>query len=91
MSGEADQQIDRKAQELLVSRGITSVGAAVNRGFADDLRAYETLACDGRLRMRVNLMETIELGSGGVLVLPVFTEGRLRFVSCINAIRIYAK
>src|SRR5439155_1231872 len=39
-----------KAQELLVSRGITSVGAAVNRGFADDLRAYETLAYDGRLQ-----------------------------------------
>src|SRR2546430_14524884 len=43
-----------KAQDLLVSRGITSVGAAVNRGFADDLRAYERLACDGRLRVRVN-------------------------------------
>src|SRR5207253_827781 len=27
-----------QAQELLLSRGITSVGAAVNRGFADDLR-----------------------------------------------------
>src|SRR5256886_14338244 len=40
------------AQELLVSRGITSVGAAVNRGFADDLRAYERLACDGGLRGR---------------------------------------
>src|SRR5579872_3701014 len=27
-----------QAQDLLTSRGITSVGAAVNRGFADDLR-----------------------------------------------------
>src|SRR5438105_9801677 len=42
-----------KAQDLLVSRGITSVGAAVNRGFADDLRAYEQLARDGKLRIRV--------------------------------------
>src|SRR6202022_98426 len=29
-----------QAQRLLLSRGITSVGAAVNRGFADDLRAF---------------------------------------------------
>ncbi|HEV2139775.1 MAG TPA: amidohydrolase family protein, partial [Candidatus Dormibacteraeota bacterium] len=50
-----------KAQELLISRGITSVGAAVNRGFADDLRAYEQLACDGRLRMRVNEFLSWEL------------------------------
>jgi predicted amidohydrolase YtcJ len=50
-----------KAQELLVSRGITSVGAAVNRGFADDLRVYERLACDGRLRMRVNEFLSWEL------------------------------
>jgi predicted amidohydrolase YtcJ len=50
-----------QAQDLLVSRGITSVGAAVNRGFADDLRAYETLACDGRLRMRVNEFLSWEL------------------------------
>jgi predicted amidohydrolase YtcJ len=50
-----------QAQELLVSRGITSVGAAVNRGFADDLRAYERLACDGRLRMRVNEFLSWEL------------------------------
>src|SRR4029077_20154044 len=56
-----------KAQELLVSRGITSVGAAVNRGFADDLRAYERLACDGRLRIRVNEFlswELLEAASG---------------------------
>jgi predicted amidohydrolase YtcJ len=50
-----------KAQDLLVSRGITSVGAAVNRGFADDLRAYETLECEGRLRMRVNEFLSWEL------------------------------
>src|SRR2546427_9649235 len=50
-----------KAQDLLVSRGITSVGAAVNRGFADDLRAYERLACDGRLRLRVNEFLSWEL------------------------------
>src|SRR3989442_6918453 len=50
-----------QAQELLVSRGITSVGAAVNRGFADDLRAYERLACDGRLRLRVNEFLSWEL------------------------------
>src|SRR5207249_1918058 len=49
------------AQELLVSRGITSVGAAVNRGFADDLRAYERLACDGGLRVRVNEFLSWEL------------------------------
>src|SRR5438093_4776772 len=79
-----------KAQELLVSRGITSVGAAVNRGFADDLRAYETLACDGRLRMRVNEFLSWELleaasevglrsGFGGGMVragpIKVFVDG----------------
>jgi len=50
-----------KAQELLVSRGITSVGAAVNRGFADDLRAFEQLACNGRLKLRVNEFLSWEL------------------------------
>ncbi len=79
-----------KAQDLLVSRGITSVGAAVNRGFADDLRAYETLAGDGRLRMRVNEFLSWELldavahlglrsGFGGSLVragpIKVFVDG----------------
>ena len=79
-----------KAQELLISRGITSVGAAVNRGFADDLRAYEQLACDGRLRMRVNEFLSWELleasaglglraGFGGALVragpIKVFVDG----------------
>jgi predicted amidohydrolase YtcJ len=79
-----------KAQELLVSRGITSVGAAVNRGFADDLRAYERLACDGRLRMRVNEFLSWELleaasslgvmaGFGGPMVragpIKVFVDG----------------
>ena len=79
-----------KAQELLVSRGITSVGAAVNRGFADDLRAYERLTCDGRLRMRVNEFLSWELldaasqlgvraGFGGSMVragpIKVFVDG----------------
>ena len=50
-----------KALDLLVSRGITSVGAAVNRGFADDLHAYERLASDGRLRLRVNEFLSWEL------------------------------
>jgi predicted amidohydrolase YtcJ len=49
------------AQRLLLSRGITSVGAAVNRGFADDLRAYERLAAGGRLKMRVNEFLSWEL------------------------------
>jgi len=49
------------AQRLLLSRGITSVGAAVNRGFADDLRAYQELEEDGRLRMRVNEFLSWEL------------------------------
>jgi predicted amidohydrolase YtcJ len=50
-----------KAQRLLLSRGITSVGAAVNRGFADDLRAYQLLAEQGRLKMRVNEFLSWEL------------------------------
>ena len=79
-----------RAQDLLVSRGITSVGAAVNRGFADDLRAYERLACDGRLRMRVNEFLSWEMldaasalgmraGFGGAMVragpIKVFVDG----------------
>jgi hypothetical protein len=79
-----------KAQDLLVSRGITSVGAAVNRGFADDLRAYEQLACEGRLKMRVNEFLSWELleassglglraGFGGSMVragpIKVFVDG----------------
>ena len=79
-----------QAQDLLISRGITSVGAAVNRGFADDLRAYEHLACDGRLRVRVNeflsweLLEAaselgIRAGFGGAMVragpIKVFIDG----------------
>jgi predicted amidohydrolase YtcJ len=56
-----------RAQRLLLSRGITSVGAAVNRGFADDLRAYQELADEGRLRIRVNEFlswELLEAASG---------------------------
>jgi predicted amidohydrolase YtcJ len=79
-----------KAQELLISRGITSVGASVNRGFADDLRAYERLAEDGRLTMRVNEFLSWELleaascfgvrsGFGGDMVragpIKVFIDG----------------
>src|SRR5437868_14544871 len=79
-----------KAQDLLVSRGITSVAAAVNRGFADDLRAYERLACEGRLKVRVNeflsweLLEAatsigVRAGFGGSMVragpIKVFVDG----------------
>ncbi len=79
-----------QAQRLLLSRGITSVGAAVNRGFADDLRAYEELAEGGRLRVRVNeflsweLLEAtsglgIRAGFGGALLragpVKVFVDG----------------
>ena len=79
-----------KAQDLLISRGITSVGAAVNRGFADDLRAYERLACAGRLKVRVNeflsweLLEAatslgVRAGFGGAMVragpIKVFVDG----------------
>ena len=46
---------------LLASLGITSVGAAVNRGFADDHRVYATLAKEGRLRVRVNEFLSWEL------------------------------
>src|ERR1700694_1032457 len=46
---------------LLASRGITSVGAAVNRGFAADHRVYATLAEEGRLRVRVNEFLSWEL------------------------------
>lgn len=49
------------AQRLLLSRGVTSVGAAVNRGFGDDLRAYQRLAESGRLRIRVNEFVSWEL------------------------------
>jgi predicted amidohydrolase YtcJ len=79
-----------KAQRLLLSRGITSVGAAVNRGFADDLRAYQLLAERGRLKMRVNEFLSWELleaaagiglraGFGGSIVragpIKVFVDG----------------
>src|SRR5438309_8135041 len=79
-----------KAQRLLLSRGITSVGAAVNRGFADDLGAYERLAERGRLKIRVNEFLSWELlqaasglgvraGFGGPLLragpIKVFVDG----------------
>jgi predicted amidohydrolase YtcJ len=40
------------------------VGAAVNRGFADDLRAYQRLAETGRLKLRVNEFLSWELLDG---------------------------
>jgi predicted amidohydrolase YtcJ len=79
-----------QAQALLLSRGITSVGAAVNRGFAGDLRAFQELADDGSLRIRVNEFLSWELleaasslgfraGFGGQLVragpIKVFVDG----------------
>ncbi len=85
-----------KAQRLLLSRGITSVGAAVNRGFADDLRAYQLLAERGRLKMRVNEFLSWELlnaasslgmraGFGGALVragpIKVFVDGGVERVA----------
>ncbi len=78
------------AQRLLLSRGITSVGAAVNRGFADDLRAYQRLAEGGLLKMRVNeflsweLLEAasqlgVRAGFGGPILragpIKVFVDG----------------
>jgi len=77
-------------QRLLVSRGITSVGAAVNRGFADDLLTFQELAEARRLRVRVNeflsweLLEAaaaigIRAGYGGRMVragpIKVFVDG----------------
>jgi len=79
-----------KAQQLLLSRGITSVGAAVNRGFSADLFSFHRLAEDGRLHMRVNEFLSWELldaaaylgmqsGFGGPLVrsgpIKVFVDG----------------
>jgi predicted amidohydrolase YtcJ len=68
------------AQRLLLSRGVTSVGAAVNRGFADDLRAYQRLAEGGRLRIRVNEFLSWELleATSGVGVLKGFGGPMLR-------------
>jgi len=75
---------------LLASRGITSVGAAVNRGFADDHRVFATLAEEGRLKVRINEFLSWELlpalrrlgfqtGGAGALVrlgpVKVFVDG----------------
>ena len=88
------------AQRLLVSRGVTSVGAAVNRGFADDLFSYQALAEDGRLTMRVNgflsweLLEAasglgVRAGFGGSVVragpVKVFVDGGAERVSMRDA------
>jgi predicted amidohydrolase YtcJ len=79
-----------QAQSLLLSRGITSVGTAVNRGFAGDLLAYQQLAAAGTLAIRVNEFLSWELleaaaglgvrsGFGGRLVragpIKVFIDG----------------
>ncbi|HXC78364.1 MAG TPA: amidohydrolase [Candidatus Acidoferrum sp.] len=68
------------AQRLFLSRGVTSVGAAVNRGFADDLRAYSRLAADGRLKMRINEFLSWELleATAGLGVRKGFGGHRLR-------------
>jgi len=78
------------AQGLINSRGVTSVGAAVNRGFADDLLCFQRLAEAGRLTMRVNeflsweLLEAatglgVRAGFGGSVVragpIKVFVDG----------------
>jgi predicted amidohydrolase YtcJ len=88
------------AQRLLVARGVTSVGAAVNRGFADDLASYQRLADAGRLVMRVNeflsweLLEAagglgVRAGFGGSLVragpIKVFVDGGAERVSMRGA------
>ena len=69
-----------KSQRLLLSRGVTSVGAAVNRGFADDLRAYERLAGEGKLRVRVNEFLSWELleAAAGLGLRAGFGGARLR-------------
>jgi len=68
------------AQRLLLSRGVTSVGAAVNRGFADDLRAYQRLAADGRLKIRINEFLSWELltATSGLGLLKGFGGPMLR-------------
>jgi len=80
----------QRTLRLLASRGITSVGAAVNRGFADDHRVYARLAEAGRLEVRVNEFLSWELlpalrelgfasGGAGALVrfgpVKVFVDG----------------
>lgn len=50
-----------RSQRLLLSRGVTSAGAAVNRGFSDDLFSYQQLLEAGRLRLRVNAFLSWEL------------------------------
>jgi predicted amidohydrolase YtcJ len=68
------------AQRLLLSRGVTSVGAAVNRGFADDLRAYQRLADRGQLKIRINEFLSWELleATSGLGVLKGFGGPMLR-------------
>ncbi len=42
--------------DACLRRGVTSVTAAVGRGFADDVRAYAELAAGGQLKVRVTMM-----------------------------------
>jgi predicted amidohydrolase YtcJ len=89
-----------RAQRLLLARGVTSVGAAVNRGFADDLLCYQRLAGARRLKVRVNEFLSWELleaagglglraGFGGSLVragpVKVFVDGGAERVSMRGA------
>ena len=69
-----------RCQRLLLSRGITAVGAAVNRGFADDLAAFQELADRGRLKLRVNEFLSWELlpAAGGLGLRRGFGGGRVR-------------
>jgi len=69
-----------RCQRLLLARGITAVGAAVNRGFADDLGAFQELADAGRLKLRVNEFLSWELlpAAGRVGVRRGFGGGRVR-------------
>lgn len=68
-----------RCQRLLLARGVTTVGAAVNRGFADDLGAFQELEADGRLRLRVNEFLSWELleAASSLGVRPAF-GGRVR-------------
>lgn len=50
-----------KVQARLLRVGVTSIGDAVNRGFADDLRAFARLLDEGRLSLRVNQFLSFEL------------------------------
>jgi predicted amidohydrolase YtcJ len=68
-----------RCQRLLLARGVTAVGAAVNRGFADDLGAFRELEADGRLQLRVNEFLSWELlGAASSLGVRPGFGGRVR-------------